>query len=171
MDRCVIRFRLTNKFHKMVSSKPVWFLFFPATIAFIKFFPHSFDNHVCSYSLQFYLPPESLVNKDFLKDVLVGKKQLMKKSAIKSIEVPHYEEISVKALYPEFKKDAEMMSYFPDKYPAGKAPPREYFFNILNTIYPEYLQEVMLHASKQRMTTEGEAMKKESIKMTEFWEE
>ena len=95
----------------------------------------------------------------------------MKKSDIKSIEVPHYEEISVKALYPEFKKDAEMMSYFPDKYPAGKAPPREYFFNILNTLQPDYLGEVMLHASKQRMTTEGEAMKKESIKMSEYWEE
>ena len=27
-----------------------------------------------SYSLQFYLPPENLVNKDFLKDVLAGKK-------------------------------------------------------------------------------------------------
>ena len=95
----------------------------------------------------------------------------MKKSDIKSIEVPHYEEISVKALYPEFKKDAEMMSYFPDKYPAGKAPPREYFFNILNTIHPEYLKEVLTHASRQRMTTDGETMKKESIKVSEFWAE
>ena len=63
-----------------------------------------------------------------------------------------------------------MMSFFPDKYPKDKGPPREYFFNILNSLYPEYLEQVMLHASKQRMTTEGEAMKKESIKMTEFWE-
>ena len=100
------------------------------------------------YSLQFYLPPEGLVNKDFLKDVFVGKKQLMKKADVRTIEVPHYEEISVKALYPDLKKDATMMSYLPDKYPAGKSPPREYFFNILNTLYPEYLHEVMLHANK-----------------------
>ena len=63
------------------------------------------------------------------------------------------------------------MSFFPDKYPKDKGPPREYFFNILNTIHPDYLQQVMEHASKQRMTTEGEAMKKESIQMSEFWEE
>ena len=106
-----------------------------------------------------------------MKDVFVGKKQLMMKSAVKQIEVPHYEEISVKALYPELKKDAEMMSYLPDKYPAGKAPPREYFFNILNTIHPEYLEKVMQHASKQRMTTEGEAMQQQSIKISDFWAE
>ena len=117
------------------------------------------------------MPPENLVNKDFLKDVLIGKKQLMKKADVRFIEVPHYEEISVKALYPELKKDGDFLSYFPDKYPMGKSPPREYFFNILNTLYPDYLNEVMLHASKQRMSIEGEAMKKESIKMSEFWEE
>ena len=112
-----------------------------------------------------------MVNKDFLKDVLAGKKNLMLKSEIQQIEVPHYEEISVKALYPECKKDGVFMSYFPDKYPAGKAPPREYFFNILNTIHPEYLKEILTHASRQRMTTDGETMKKESIKISEFWAE
>ena len=111
------------------------------------------------------------MNKDFLKDVLVGKKNLMLKSEIQYVHVPHYEEISVKALYPELKKDGVFMSYFPDKYPAGKAPPREYFFNLLNTIHPEYLKQIMSHASKQRMTTEGEAMKMESIKVSDFWAE
>ena len=80
--------------------------------------------------------------------------------------MPAYEELSVKAIYPDMMKDAEMMSYFPDKYPAGKSPPREYFFNILNTLHPEYLAGVMSHANRQRMTTEGDAMKKESVKMS-----
>ena len=68
-------------------------------------------------------------------------------------------------------KDPTMMSFFPDKYPKDKGPPREYFFNVLNTIHPEYLRQVMEHANKQRMTVEGEDMKKESIQMSEFWEE
>ena len=51
-----------------------------------------------------------------------------------------------------------MMQYFPDKYPKGKGPPHEYFFNILNTLHPDYLSQVMVHAYNQRMTTEGEAM-------------
>ena len=64
-----------------------------------------------------------------------------------------------------------MMQYFPDEYPKGKGPPREYFFNILNTLHPDYLSQVMVHANNQRMTTEGEAMQAQSIKMSEYWDE
>ena len=123
------------------------------------------------FSLQFYLPPESLVNKDFLKDVLAGKKQLMKKSEIDPIQVPHYDELSVKELYPMFSKDAEMMCYFPDKYPVSKGPPREYFFNILNTVMPEYLTQILDHANKQRMGADGLNQQSESIAISQFWEE
>ena len=57
------------------------------------------------YSLQFYLPHESTINKDFLKAVLAGQKQLMKKEDVKEITVPKYDELSVQALYPQFAKD------------------------------------------------------------------
>ena len=40
----------------------------------------------------------------------------------------------------EFKSDEKFMRLFADKYPDGKGPSREYFFNILNTLYPDYLQ-------------------------------
>ena len=47
------------------------------------------------------------------------------------------------------------MKYLPDKYPQNKGPPREYFMNVLNTVYPEYLAQVMSHANQQRMTVAG----------------
>ena len=72
--------------------------------------------------------------------MLVGKKLLMKKKEVLSVSVPHYDELSVKNLWPRFKNDNEFLQYFPDKYPAGKGPPRQYFFDILNTIHPEYLK-------------------------------
>ena len=96
-----------------------------------------------------------MVNKDFLKDVLAGKKALMKKSEVANIEVPHYDELSVKRLWPEFKKDAEFMRFFPSTYPKGKGPPRDYFFNVLNTMYPEYLAQIMSHANQERMAAFG----------------
>ena len=117
------------------------------------------------------MPPEGVINKDFLKQVLRDKKQLLKKCEVQAIQVPHYDELSVKALYPQFKKDAEMMAYFPDHYPVGKAPPREYFFNVLNTVHPEYLGQVLIHANKQRNSVEGEKMKEEAIQISQFWEE
>ena len=64
-----------------------------------------------------------------------------------------------------------MMSYFPSKFPKGKGPPRKYFFDILNTLHPDYLGQVMGHAYKQRMTSEGEGMARESIKISQYWEE
>ena len=50
--------------------------------------------------MQYYLPEENVVNKDFLKDVLRGKKMLMKKVNVVRVAVPHYDELSVKALWP-----------------------------------------------------------------------
>ena len=85
--------------------------------------------------------------------------------------MPHFEELSVKNLYPQFLKDPNMMRFFPDKYPKGKGPPRDYFFNVLNTIYPEYLAKILAHADEQRYAADGEKMKNETIEISEYWAE
>ena len=117
------------------------------------------------------MPDESVVNKDFLKDVLAGKKELLKKEAVAYVQVTHFDELSVRNIYPMFRKDPLFQRYFPEKYPVGKGPPRPYFFNVLNTLYPEYLKECMGHAAEQRMTSAGEQMQKQSIQISEFWTE
>ena len=61
--------------------------------------------------------------------------------------------------------------YFPDKFPVGKGPPRQYFFDILNTVYPDYLKRVMSHANDQRMAASSQNMKEQSIEISQFWEE
>ena len=57
------------------------------------------------------------MNKDFLKEVFSAKKHLFLKKEVNYIHVPHYDEISVKALWPDLKKDGEFMMYFPSVYP------------------------------------------------------
>ena len=64
----------------------------------------------------------------------------MKKSEVNYINVNKYDELSVKQMFQDFKNDANFMLYFNDEYPTGKHPNREYFFNILNSIYPLYLK-------------------------------
>jgi len=59
--------------------------------------------------VQYYLPEPQAINKDFIRDVLSGNKQLLKKDMVKPIHVPHYDELSVKNLYPQFKGDKDMM--------------------------------------------------------------
>ena len=68
-------------------------------------------------------------------------------------------------------KDPTFLSYFPSKYPKNKGPPRDYFMNILNTLYPDFLQECMNHANEQRMAAFGKGQEHESIAISKFWEE
>ena len=121
--------------------------------------------------VQYYLPDEWAINKDFIRAVLAGDKNLFKKNEVDQITVPKYDELSVKTLFPTFKSDKVFMSYFPDTFPKDKGPPRKYFFDILNTIHPDYLAQVMNHANTERMAADGLAQKEQTIKISKFWEE
>ena len=58
------------------------------------------------------MPPEAQVNKDFLKSVFKDDKRLLKKKHIEYISVSHWEELSVKRLWPDLKNDAAFVIYF-----------------------------------------------------------
>lgn len=64
--------------------------------------------------------------------------------------------MSVKRLWTDLQKDDQFSKYFSDEYPDQKYPARAYFFNILNTLYPEYLKKIYEHAQHQRWTVDGE---------------
>ena len=82
------------------------------------------------------MPPRATVNRDFVRAVLLGEKKLLKVSEKRSINVPKYDELGVKHIYPKFKRDPEVMQYLQDSYPKDRYPDREYFFTVLNTVYP-----------------------------------
>ena len=83
--------------------------------------------------MQLYLPPEYMMNKDFLKEVLAEDKALLRLEQVSRINVPLYDELSVGNIWPMMKNDEKFMLYFPTKMAKGRVPEREYFFNILNT--------------------------------------
>lgn len=95
------------------------------------------------FLVQLYLPPDCMLNKDFLRQVLIEEKKLLKLSDVKFIEVPKFDELSVQKLFPLFEVDANMKVYFPDRLPKGRNPDRSYFFNVMNTMHPEYTQELI----------------------------
>jgi len=67
------------------------------------------------------------------------------------------------------KLDRSFAQYFQDEYPNDKGPNREYFFNILNTVYPEYLEKVLAHAAKERYSKSMKDGKNHAIKATDEW--
>lgn len=76
--------------------------------------------------------PKSQVNKDYLKELFLEQKSLLKLSDVRSIKVPKFDELSVKNLFDRFKEDETIMKYMPNKTADGKLPDRTYFFNVLN---------------------------------------
>ena len=56
-----------------------------------------------------YVPPPVMLNKDFLRQILVEEKKLLELGEVRWIEVPKYEELSVKNLWPRFQEDELIM--------------------------------------------------------------
>ena len=67
---------------------------------------------------------------------------------VKFAVIPKYDECSVKNLYPKVKDDPEVKRFMPDRFPQGKLPDRDYFFNVLNTVHPDYVSKMVEHANK-----------------------
>ena len=51
--------------------------------------------------MQLYVPPDGMITKDFLKLVLSGNKRLLELNEVKRVNVPVYDELSVRNLWPE----------------------------------------------------------------------
>ena len=66
--------------------------------------------------VQYYLPPKTQVNKDFLWQVFAEEKILLKKKNVEYVHVSHYQELSVKNLWKDLKDDQIFNVYFQDKY-------------------------------------------------------
>jgi len=119
--------------------------------------------------VQLYLPPEYMMNKDFLKEVFAEDKALLRLDQVKRINVPLFDELSVVNIWPMMKKDEQFMLYFPTKMAKGRVPDREYFFNILNTFQPNYLQALINHANEQRNSVSNDAIAREAIEVSDDW--
>ena len=132
--------------------------------------PSSKSLHIANnIAVRLYVPPDSCTNKDFLREVLAGRKKLLKLSEVKWINTPKYDEISVVNLYPKFKADPEINVYLPTKLPAGKLVDRTYFFNVLNTVYEERLGAMIAHANKVRFQASADGIQEETVVVTDDW--
>ena len=112
-----------------------------------------------------------MLNKGWMKEIFAGRKKLFKRIKVDFIDVPKYDEISVKALYDKLITFEGMSFYFPVKYPKGRQADRDYFFNIANTLHPDVVNEVLKHALNQRYSISGEKQQQEAIIISDEWAE
>ena len=110
-----------------------------------------------------------MMNKDYLRQVFAEEKGFLRLDEVAWIEVPRYDELSVVNLFPKFKEDENIMRYMPDRLPKGRLPDREYFFNVLNTVYPDYTRELIKKAGGHRNDASKKTTDFGVVKVSEEW--
>ena len=133
---------------------------FQSKADFVQYFRHQ---------LQLYVPPEKMLNRDFIKQLLTEEKKLLELREVRHVQVPRYDELSVKKFWPFMQPDAAFMQYMPDPTADGRLPEREYFWNVLNTAQPAYVQRLIQHANEQRMTAQEDGDGANAIEISEEW--
>lgn len=86
------------------------------------------------------------------------------------MKVPLYQEISVKNLYEDAMKDAQLSKYLPDPDQlSGKLPEREFFFGILCTLKQQYMKDIIAEANQKRFKADKDDQKKAAIAISDSW--
>ena len=86
----------------------------------------------------------------FAKDILSGKKKLLKLNEILWVkDAPRYQEICSKALWSEVKTDNNLTIYMPD-FPQSRLPQKAYLLNVMNTIRPNSVIKYIKELKKKR---------------------
>ena len=133
---------------------------FQSKADFVQYFRHQ---------LQLYVPPEKMLNRDFMKQLLAEDKKLLELRAVLHVNMPRYDELSVKKFWPLMQPDAVFMLYMPDPTPEGRLPEREYFWNVLNTLQEAYVTRLIEHANQQRMTVQEDGDGADAIVISDEW--
>jgi hypothetical protein len=86
------------------------------------------------------------------------------------MEVPCYQEISVKNLYEDAMKDEVLVKYLPTKEQlSGRLPERDFFFGLMCTLRNQYMKDIIAGAHKARYTVAEDDTKKKAISISEAW--
>ena len=111
------------------------------------------------------------MTKEWIRLILSGEKRLLKKSEIKPVDMGHYPEVSVKALYTDYSERPAIKPYMPPKLHKGRQCDKEYFFTVVNSICEGEITAIIHHANHQRNNVDEGELQKESITMTQEWQE
>ena len=76
----------------------------------------------------------------------MGDKHLLCIAEVNFINVPIIEELSVLKVLAMIKDDDLIKMYFPDEFFTKKTPERKFFFDVINTVYEDFLPPLINHA-------------------------
>ena len=111
------------------------------------------------------------VNREFIQKLFKNEKIALRMDDVRRINLPLWNEFSVPNLIKIFKDDSTVGQYLPDQWFEGKKPSREFLINIINTVHPGYLDELLVEQNKARCIVSSDANQGNSIQVTTQWKE
>jgi hypothetical protein len=117
-----------------------------------------------------FLPTMKGTKLSFMRDVLADKKLHLKQNEVIRLDIPAYQELSVKNLYEDALKDPVLTKYLPTKEQlSNKLPEREFFFGVLCTLRKQYMTDIIQAASNKRFKVSDDDPKRQGIAITDGW--
>jgi len=101
-----------------------------------------------------YVSSRTFLNEDFLNQVFANQKKLLQRADVRTCSVPYYDKLSVKNMLSVILAYQMLSQYFANDLSSGKLTDRVYTFIMLNTVWPDYTEEIIKHAHNQRYSTE-----------------
>jgi hypothetical protein len=83
------------------------------------------------------------------------------------MEMPCYQEISVKNLYEDAMKDEVLVKYLQTREQlSGRLPERDFFFGLMCTLRNQYMKEIITFAHKVQYTVAEDDTKKQAFSIS-----
>ena len=81
------------------------------------------------------MPPKSHFTKEWIRLILGGQKKLLHRADVKPVDVSDYPELAVKRIFDEFAERLDCKLYIPPKINSGRSCPKEYFWDVVASLY------------------------------------
>ena len=97
-----------------------------------------------------HLPSRKACSLQFLQQLAEGTKKMVDRAKVPANRVPQWPELAVRLLSPNVLADPQLKDYFPDKFRAGKAPERDFFWGVLFAVNPLFARAIIKEAMELR---------------------
>ena len=106
----------------------------------------------------------------YLRYVLSDKKLHLKQIEVIRMEIPAYQELSVKNLYEDAMKDEVLSKYLPSpEQLSGRLPEKDFFYGVICTLRKQYMRDIIEAPNKKRFKVDEGDDSKKGILISESW--
>jgi hypothetical protein len=103
--------------------------------------------------MKLYLPHRKYVTIDFCKKVISKKLYLVKTGDLRTVFVPQYVELKIDSVWASIQNDLVFRRFIPVREHKPHVN-RQYFWDVLNTLYPDYVDSLIDLAYEERSAKE-----------------